>query len=287
MSTTASPKIFFQSSLPRAGSTLFQNIIAQNPDFYATPTSGALELVFGARISFSSSPEFKAQDTEQMRKAFLAFGRGGLESYYRSLTDKPFVMDKSRGWGVHYDLLSLIFDEEPKIICMVRDLRQILASMEKKFRQNPEQYRASENHQNNTGNTTIKRALSALQGPPIGLALDRLAEIRQRAWNEKMLFIRYEDLTAQPKLTMEKAYAYLGLKYFEHDFEHVAQITQEDDQIHGIPGLHLIRPKVQRLSDDYMAVLGVDTIRWVQNNYACILAYSATHPLLSKDFKLR
>ena len=30
-------KIFFQSSLPRAGSTLFQNIIGQNPDFYVTP----------------------------------------------------------------------------------------------------------------------------------------------------------------------------------------------------------------------------------------------------------
>ncbi len=32
--------IFYQSSLPRAGSTLLQNILAQNPDIYATPTSG-------------------------------------------------------------------------------------------------------------------------------------------------------------------------------------------------------------------------------------------------------
>ena len=39
-------KIFYQSSLPRAGSTLLQNVLAQNPDIYATPTSGVLELVF-------------------------------------------------------------------------------------------------------------------------------------------------------------------------------------------------------------------------------------------------
>ena len=33
-------KVFFQSSLPRAGSTLLQNILGQNPEFYVTPTSG-------------------------------------------------------------------------------------------------------------------------------------------------------------------------------------------------------------------------------------------------------
>ena len=32
-------KIFYQSSLPRAGSTLLQNILSQNPDIYATPTA--------------------------------------------------------------------------------------------------------------------------------------------------------------------------------------------------------------------------------------------------------
>ena len=41
-------KLFFQSSLPRAGSTLLQNIMGQNPDFYVTPTSGVLELVYAA-----------------------------------------------------------------------------------------------------------------------------------------------------------------------------------------------------------------------------------------------
>ena len=126
--------------MPRAGSTLLQNILAQNPSFYVTPTSGLLELVFGARVN-TPTPEFGAQDDALMKKAFLAFNKAGMEAYFQALTDKPYVMDKSRGWGVHFDLLTMIFDEEPKIICMVRDLRQILASMEKKFRQNPEKSR--------------------------------------------------------------------------------------------------------------------------------------------------
>ena len=268
MISTLTPKIFYQSSMPRSGSTLLQNILAQNPSFYVTPTSGLLELIFGARLNYTNGAEFKAQDEAAMKKAFLAFSRAGMEAYFRALTDKPYVMDKSRGWGVHFDLLSMIFEEEPKIICMVRDLRQILASMEKKFRQNPDKYRPIENHNNLTGTTTLKRVGLHLQSPPVGLALDRLAEIHQRGWNKKILFVRYEDLTAKPKETLQKVYAYLGIPEFEHNFNNVAQVTQEDDQAYGIPGLHEIRPKVESLQSDYISTLGKDAVRFVQNNYA-------------------
>ena len=94
MATSTNPKSFYQSSMPRAGSTLLQNILAQNPDFYVTPTSGLLELVFGARLNYTNSPEFKAQDAVQMKKAFLAFSRAGMEAYFKALTDKPYVVDK-------------------------------------------------------------------------------------------------------------------------------------------------------------------------------------------------
>jgi sulfotransferase len=267
MPSPSIPKIFYQSSMPRAGSTLLQNILAQNPDFYVTPTSGLLELVFGARFNYTNSPEFKAQDDALIKKAFLAFSRAGMEAYFRALTDKPYVLDKSRGWGVHFDLLSLIFDEEPKVICMVRDLRQILASMEKKFRQNPDKHRSIENHNNLSGTTTLKRVELHLQSPPVGLVLDRLVEIHQRGWNKKILFIRYEDLTTQPKQTLQKVYAYLGLPEFQHNFNDVAQVTKEDDQAYGIAGLHEIRPKVELLQNDYLSVLGKDAVRFVQGTY--------------------
>ena len=262
------PKIFYQSSLPRAGSTLLQNILAQNPSFYVTPTSGLLELIFGARLNYTNSAEFKAQDHAAMKKAFLAFGRAGMEAYFRALTDKPYILDKSRGWGIHFDLLNLIFNEEPKIVCMVRDLRQILASMEKQFRQNPDLDRPIENHANLSGTTTLKRAVLNLQTPPVGLALDRLLEIHQRGWNQKILFVRYEDLTAQPKQAMQKVYAYLSLPDFQHNFENVPQVTQEDDQAYGVPGLHQIRPKVELFQNDYLSILGKDAVRFLQGNYA-------------------
>jgi sulfotransferase len=264
--------------MPRAGSTLLQNILAQNPAFYVTPTSGLLELVFGARLNYTNSAEFKAQDDAAMKKAFLAFSRAGMEAYFQALTDKPYVLDKSRGWGVHFDLLSLIFGEEPKVICLVRDLRQILASMEKKFRQTPDKHRPIENHANLSGTTTFKRAMLHLQTPPVGLALDRLVEIHQRGWNKKVLFVRYEDLTAQPKQVLQKVYAYLGVPEFEHNFQEVAQVTQEDDQAYGIPGLHEIRPKVEPLANDYLDILGRDAVRLVQGNYPWYFALFGYQP---------
>jgi len=101
-------KIFYQSSLPRSGSTLLQNILAQNSDIYATPTSGVLELVFAARGNYTDSPEFQAQDAEVMRKAFQAFCKNGMDAYYNAITDKKYVVDKSRGWGIHYDFLKFV-----------------------------------------------------------------------------------------------------------------------------------------------------------------------------------
>ena len=267
MHAATPPRIFYQSSMPRSGSTLFQNILAQNPEFHVTPTSGLLELIFGARLNYTNNPEFKAQDDALMKKAFLAFCRSGMEAYFQAQTDKPYVLDKSRGWGIHFDLLNLIFGEEPKIICLVRDLRQVLASMEKKFRQTPDKFRPVENHANLSGTTTLKRTMIHLQSPPVGLALDRLVEIHQRGWNSKILFLRYEDLTANPQAVLQKTYAYLGVPEFTHDFDHVPQVTQEDDQAFGIPGLHTIRPKVEPLPSDYLSVLGKDAVRFVQTNF--------------------
>jgi sulfotransferase len=51
-------KVFFQSSMPRSLSTTLQNLMGQNPDFYVTPTSGLLELWYGARANYTNSPEF-------------------------------------------------------------------------------------------------------------------------------------------------------------------------------------------------------------------------------------
>ena len=143
----------FNSSLPRAGSTLLQNIFAQNPEFYVTPTSGVLELLYSSRAIYSESLEFKAQDKETVTEGFRKFCLYGMMGYFKGVTDKPYILDKSRGWGIHYDFIDFYYPR-PKIVCMIRDPRSVLASMEKNYLKNPEIDKGMTNHTEMTGTTS-------------------------------------------------------------------------------------------------------------------------------------
>ena len=259
-------KLFFQSSLPRAGSTLLQNILAQNPDMYATPTSGVLELVYAARSNYSSSPEFKAQDPELMKNGFLSFCKEGMKGFYEGITDKKYVIDKSRGWGIHYDFLNQIVGE-PKIVCMVRDLRDIYTSMEKNFRKNQHKDFGIVNHSDLKGTSTPKRIDIWANSQPVGMAIERLQEIFRQGINENILFIKYEDLCLYPDLIMKKIYDYFEIPYFEHNFDNIEQITKEDDEVYGIFGDHKIKKTLELIPSDAQKVLGSDICDWIYNQY--------------------
>lgn len=259
-------EIFFQASLPRSGSTLLQNVLGQNPEFYVTPTSGVLELVYAARNNYTNSPEFKAQDASQMKDGFTRFCHDGVFGFFNAITDKPYVIDKSRGWGVHYGFLNSFYPE-PKVICMVRDLRGIYASMEKNFRKNQHLDSGIVNHANMTGTTTEKRIDIWASNQPVGLAIERLFQIFKEGIDKKMLFIKYEDLAQNPEPEFKKIYQYLGLPYFQHDFDNIEQLTQEDDSVYGIYGDHNIRKKLEPLPVDYKEVLGISACNWIKTNY--------------------
>lgn len=260
-------KVFFQSSLPRSGSTLFQNIMAQNPEFYVTPTSGVLELLYGARVNYTDSPEFKAQDHEEMRKGFYGFCRSGLHGFFDAITDRPYVLDKSRGWAIHRGFLNEFYPD-PKIVCLVRDPRSILSSMEKKFRANQHKDHKITDHQKLVGITTESRIDVWVSSPPFGLAMERLKQVFKEGINQKMLFIRFEDLVIHPNREIDRVYDYLGLTRYDHDFENIQQTTREDDSIYGIYGDHTIRPKLETPRPDYREILGVDASTWVKNKYS-------------------
>jgi sulfotransferase len=261
-------KIFFQSSMPRSGSTIFQNIIGQNPDFYVTPTSGMLELVFGARANFSTSPEFIAQDAQLMEKGFINFCKQGMEGYFNGITDKKYVMDKSRGWGVYRPFLESFYPD-PKVICLVRDLRAVVSSYEKIYRKNPLKHDPIRDDSTGRGTIVHKRVDEWMATTnTIGRAVERIQETMRLGHDSKILFIRYEDLCLNPEFEMRRVYEYLGLPQFEHNFENIQQITKEDDEVYGLTSdLHTIRPSLTLNQPDFKQVLGVDICNWLHDTY--------------------
>ena len=259
-------KLFFQSSLPRSGSTILQNLLAQNPDIYATPTSGVLELWYGARANYTTSPEFIAQDSELMKKAFLSFCKEGTFGYFNAITDKKYVMDKSRGHGIHYDFINSFYPN-PKIICMVRDLRDVFASMENNFRKHPEKQSDILNWAKGEGTTVPKRVDIWAAGQPVGLAIERLSEIFRMGIDSKMLFVKFEDLCLYPDTEMTRIYQYLDIPFYKHDFDNIEQVTKEDDEVYGTFGDHVIRTKLEPVPSKAKQLLGKDVNDWIFENY--------------------
>jgi sulfotransferase len=259
-------KIFYQSSLPRAGSTLLQNLIGQNPDFHVTPTSGMIDLVLGARIGYNGNKEAYAGDKDMWREGFYAFCREGLRGYTENLTGKPYILDKNRNWGSIYSLVNNIYPN-PKMLYMVRDLRAVFASMEKKFRANPDRDMGEVDNAKLRGLTTQQRIEQWAAGHPIGHAVPKLYQAILDKTAQKFLIIRYEDLCTNPEGMMQSIYNYLEVPYFKHNFDHIPQITVEDDTVHGIYGDHTIRNTLGALPDDSREILGAYTCEWIYNSY--------------------
>ena len=259
-------KVFYNSSMPRAGSTLIQNILGQNPDFYTTPTSGLFEMLAASRTIFSDGLEFKAQDEQQMLTGFKGYLKGGLYGFYEDLTDKPYVIDKCRGWVSEYNFINF-YEENPKIISMIRDPRAVYASLEKKYRANPQLDTGVANWGNLTGTTTDKRIMHWSNTVPIGPTMDRLYQVLLEGIHENILFIKIESLTTNPDKELRRIYEYLELPYYKHDFNNVEQITYEDDKIWGVFGDHIIKNKVTPVKEDFREILGPSGCQLITDNY--------------------
>jgi sulfotransferase len=259
-------KVFFNASLPRAGSTLLQNVLMQNPEIYSTPTSGVVEFLLTARTIYSTGDAFKAQDAKEMEKAFHGFCRAGLYGYFDAITDRPYVIDKSRAWTGNFRFANFI-EPGAKAIVMVRDLRGIFASMEKNYRKNPHKDPLIVNGAELKNMTTDSRLQHFSIAPPVGPALEWLKDSFQQGYDSHFLFIRFEDFTVNPEAEMQRIYNYLEIPYFKHDFENVEQLTHENDIIHGIFGDHEIQPTIKPLAQDYTSILGFHNCDIIKQNY--------------------
>lgn len=245
--------VHFISGPPRSGSTLLCNLLAQNPRFHSTASSGLIDLIYPARKNLTDGGEFKAMDPKDAENMFLNWARGGIIHAYDELTDRPVVFDKGRSWNGYLDLLFQMFPEA-KVIVPVRDIRGVLASMEKKFRKHPA-YFSSEEYPATNFTTVEKRCQAWLSSPKLGITIERLSEALSR-FGDRLCFVNAKRLTTNPQQELNKIYKYLGEEPFVHDFNNVGQYTNEHDGVHWPYGDHEIRSKVTPIPEDWEAVLG-------------------------------
>ncbi len=250
--------IHFIAGLPRSGSTLLCNILNQNPKFHATSTSGILDIILAIRNQWENVNEFQASPNKKGKDAVVT---GILQNYYTS-ADRPVIFDKSRGWCGHIELAEHILKRKIKIIIPVRNITDILSSFEKLWRTQAHEWQFPQEKTNYFEWQTVEgRAdIWMKNDQPVGIAYNKIRDAISRGFADRMLFVEFENLTNYPARAMKNIYEFLEDDEFEHDFNNVEQITSENDDIHGIPGLHTIRPIVAPVRSDAKEILGENVI---------------------------
>jgi sulfotransferase len=245
---------YFISGMPRSGSTLLANILAQNPRFHTTSTSGIMDVMFGVRNSWDKLIEFQAAPNDPAKVRVM---RGILDAYYADVS-REVVFDKCRGWLSLLEMAETVLGYKARVLVPVRDVRDVLASFEKLWRETSKTSQIPQESANYFKFQTVQGRcdvwMSADQ--PLGLAYNRVTDALVRGYKDRMYLVDFDDLTREPERVLSSVYSFLGEESYKHNFDNVVQVTWEDDTVHGFKGLHDIRSKVEPMRPQWPVVLG-------------------------------
>lgn len=248
---------YFLCGLPRSGSTLLTSILSQNPEVFGSPNSYLVELLVNVRNHLHTTEQARAfmlpeQDTDILH--------GIMSGMYR-FTDKPYIVDKSRAWPhpQNIELLNDLLPYQPKFIAMVRDLPSIMASFMRVVAENPAHVSYIDAQLRQQGRELNTKNRCEWLFSPRGTIYESWFSLKMgidAGYGEQFHFIEYDELTHKPEETLKGLYDFMELEYYSHDLRHIENQTPENDDVYQLPGLHHIRPVLEKRSPDPKATLG-------------------------------
>jgi sulfotransferase len=255
-----SKRYYFMSGLPRSGSTLLSSLLNQNPNFYSGPSSPVVPTMIALENSLSNDELFMAYPKpEQAHKIISSV----MDNYYSDVT-KPVIFDKNRSWVNRLHYIPGYFGFEPKVLCPVRNIDEILTSFITMHRRNPYIGNGKINFMDEMlikTNTPLndENRCRLLGNEEYGILGQSYAGIRQaimQGYRKNLHFIEYDDLMNNPEETMRKIYEFLGEPYFEHDFSNIENVHKEKDaEVYGLADMHDVRKELSKTSPDPKEIL--------------------------------
>lgn len=253
-------KYYFMAGLPRSGSTLLSAIFNQNPNVHSGPSSPVVATMLSIENSLSNDELFLAYPKpEQAAKMISSI----IENYYSDV-DKNIIIDKNRSWVNRLHYIPGYFGIEPKVICPVRNMDEILASFISMHRRNPMASNGKINFmdemliKNNLPLTDENRCmiLSNSQFGIIGQSYSAIKQAIMEGKSKLLHFVEYDDLLNEPDETMRKIYEFLGEEYYQHDFSKIENIHKEKDaEVYGLADMHDVRENLNKISANPKEIL--------------------------------
>lgn len=240
------------SGLPRSGSTVFSDMLCQNPEIEISSTSALCNTLNAIRGVYTVESQALAENRDIVIKKASKATSAFIQAY-KCDPDKIYI-DKSRGWPAFYEFLSTL-GFEPKMIFTIRDLRGIYASFESLYRKGGfELTRFKDKYSDRVHTMADRQRLNSEL--PLEHNLRVLSDFISRGLKDKALWIRYEDFTQDPIREIDRFYSFTGIKKCHHYTSGIRHVVQEDDRQYGQPGLHDIDPAIRKSKEDYEEILG-------------------------------
>lgn len=242
---TKLPKFVGVTGLPRAGSTLLCQLLAQHPDINCEGHSSPLcNTLLGIRRMISDDTFFLSQLDNSFDSSYAHLAtamQGFLQGWYKDAKE-TVVVDKNRAW-LHAIELLLHIQPEAKLIVCIRELGQIYGSIEAQhqktilldFIDHLADY-------DRFGRADILFAKDKSIGAPL-TSLHAVPDLPKHV-QERLYFVRFEDMMANPTACMSHIYVWLGLSPYEIQPEKIATGIRESDSHYRMKYLHKQSEKI-------------------------------------------
>lgn len=254
----------FLGGFQRSGATLLSSILNQNPAMWVSPASPLFRMMVQQTATYDSLEHVDYPRTDAIARCIHA----APNAFYADKTATQIV-DKNMNWqtSVGLSLIATYITPQPKIICPVRSIVEILTSFDTII---------GEQHDNAIDKQVVQQTID--DGRPfadrradwlmrydkdISICLAGLKQAANPQLRHMFLFVEYSDLLADPGTQIKRIYDFLEMPTFEHEFQNIVDPSgiSEVSAVTNIKYLHKVRPKLEKLSRDPADVLLPDTIR--------------------------
>lgn len=219
-------KLVFECSMPRTGSQLLKNILKQNKELAIQSDSPLHNRFKKFREDFNTQISTATIDSKQLTDCFNNFWINGLKSWGKTINSNAKVyIDSDRMWAD--DLYTITNSFNGKVIILLRDLKDIINSMDNISKNNSEFKNYFSESYNYNMSSQYQRMIKYFESKPLSVPLTAIKTIIEEDI-DNVLFLKYEDLIKTPKDEINKIYKFLNLNVYEHDFENIKSLDRVD-----------------------------------------------------------
>lgn len=239
--------------LPRAGNTLFASLMNQNPKVAVTANSMVCDIFCGSALLkntdiYANYPDEKSLDNVT---------NNTLQIYYSHWKANHIIDRATWGLPMNLEVLKRHAPNDIKIIVLVRDIKEVLASFIKFSYSNKINYIAK------NAKTLEERCDYVMKnGGELHKWIQAVYNLTRPNNREYIHLIEYDDLVSNPKDTIKDVYEYLNIEPYKHKFTNMSQLNNNDISYHdGVLGgkLHTIKEdKVEKSNYDMYKYLPED-----------------------------